>query len=92
MSRSNACVQLEPINSPRILSHKYKNQDQRKRARTLLNLPDARDLHLFFVPLCDFNFGNCSVDDVEKHRAVCTTRLKNENIESDGDGTMSGKA
>lgn len=47
---------------------------------TRLNFPDAIPLHRFFVPLCVFSFGNCNADDVEKQRAVCTTREKYENM------------
>lgn len=52
-----------------------------------MKMPDAIDLHLFFAPECDFNFGNCAVADVEKSRAVPRTRVtKNIVVKNEDEG------
>lgn len=45
-------------------------------SHTRLNFPFDNDRHLFFAPLCDFNFGNSWTADVENVRVVASSRLK----------------
>ena len=44
--------------------------------RTLLNFPLDSDRHLFFAPLCDFNFGKYWTADVENDRVVVISLFK----------------